>query len=65
MVAWLQGRVPQELSEFQLPDSHLGRLVARAYQEQTDIGWNFVFRGFLSQSWKDAQEVYLAQEHAK
>ena len=65
MVAWLQGRVPHELSEFQLPDSQLGRLVARAYQEQTDIGWNFVFRGFLSQSWDDAQEFYLAQEHAK
>ena len=51
-----------EVADLELPGTPLGLLVARAYKEQTKIGWNLAFRGFLSQSWKAAQELHMAHE---
>ena len=65
MMAWVQGKGTPALSEFHLPDSTLGRLVACAYQEQSEIGWNLAFRGFFSHSWRAAQEIYLAHESSR
>ena len=61
LLNWAKGIVPLEVKKFELPDSPLGLLVARAYTEQTKIGWNMAFRGFLSQSWNAAQELHVAQ----
>ena len=62
LLYWVKGNVPLEIADFALPDSPLGLLVARAYTEQSLIGWNMAFRGFLSQSWKTAQELHFSQD---
>ena len=62
LLNWAKGNAPVEVAHFELPDTQLGILVARAYTEQTKIGWNMAFRGFISQLWKAAQELHLAQD---
>jgi hypothetical protein len=55
--AWIRGRViPDAVEELKLPNSTPGKLVHRAYVEQTSLGWNLLFRGFWSISWRKAQE---------
>jgi ribonuclease HI len=54
--AWIEGRVIPDVEELKLPDSALGKLVHKAYVEQTSLGWNLLFRGFWSISWRKAQE---------
>ena len=63
MQCWLNEQALPLVSELNLPDSPLGRMVSQAYTEQAAIGWNMFFRGFISQSWKDAQGIHFA--HAK
>jgi hypothetical protein len=38
----------------------LGDLISRAYIEQTSLGWNVLFCGFWSISWRHAQEYKFA-----
>jgi ribonuclease HI len=54
--AWIEGGATPDVAELHLPDSTLGRLVHQAYVEQTSLGWNLLFRGFWSISWRKAQE---------
>jgi hypothetical protein len=35
-------------------------LTERAYHEQCDLGWNVLFRGFWTKSWRQAQEEEFA-----
>jgi hypothetical protein len=55
-VAWIEGSPPPDVDTLQLPTSRLGELVRQAYAEQTSLGWNLLFRGFWSLSWRKAQE---------
>ena len=61
MLCWMKGRIPPDVSAFHLPATPLGRMVARAYIQQGNIGWNMAFRGFLTHSWKSAQAIHSAQ----
>lgn len=54
--AWIEGTLPPDVESLNLPDNAIGRLTARAYEEQTNLGWNVLFRGFWSHSWRLAQE---------
>ena len=50
-LAWVEGTATP------LVDSlTLGELIHHAYQEQSSLGWNVLFRGFWSSSWRLAQE---------
>jgi hypothetical protein len=54
--AWIEGRAIPDVETLHLPDSDLGKLVHKAYDEQTSLGWNLLFRGFWTISWRKAQE---------
>jgi hypothetical protein len=54
--AWIEGNPPPNVETLNLPDSPLGQLVHKAYVEQTSLGWNLLFRGFWTTSWRTAQE---------
>jgi len=61
-LAWIEGRDIPPVESLQLPDSDVGRLTGKAYVEQTQLGWNVLFRGFWTVSWREAQEsVYEAR----
>jgi hypothetical protein len=55
-LAWIEGQAIPDVEALNLPDSTLGKLVHKAYVEQTSLGWNLLFRGFWSISWRTAQE---------
>jgi hypothetical protein len=55
-LAWIDGNPTPAVGTLHLPDSPLGQLVHRAYVEQTSLGWNLLFRGFWTISWRTAQE---------
>ena len=60
--AWIEGRDIPPVESLQLPDTDVGRLTGKAYVEQTQLGWNVLFRGFWTVSWREAQEsVYEAR----
>ena len=54
--AWIRGEEIPDVAVLNLPDSTMGRLVHQAYVEQTSLGWNLLFRGFWTISWRKAQE---------
>ena len=56
-MAWIKGTPPPAVESLALPDSALGRLVALAYIEQTSLGWNVLFRGFWTKTWRAAQDL--------
>jgi hypothetical protein len=55
-LAWIDGNPAPAVGTLHLPDSPLGHLVHKAYVEQTSLGWNLLFRGFWTISWRTAQE---------
>lgn len=60
--AWIEGTDIPSVESLLLPDTEVGRLTAKAYVEQTQLGWNVLFRGFWTVSWRAAQEaVYRAR----
>ena len=59
--AWIEGRAIPDVASVHLPDSLMGELVHTAYVEQTSLGWNLLFRGFWSISWRKAQEYEFSQ----
>jgi hypothetical protein len=54
--AWIEGNPTPDVETLNLPDSLLGQLVHKAYVEQTSLGWNLLFRGFWTISWRTAQD---------
>ena len=54
--AWAEGNEIPSVLSLHLPDTVLGRLIARAYVDQTSLGWHVLFRGFWANSWRHAQE---------
>ena len=55
-LAWIEQRDPPLASELDLPDNAVGDITRRAYTEQSSLGWNVLFRGFWTNSWRLAQE---------
>jgi hypothetical protein len=55
-LARIDGNPAPAVEMLHLPDTPLGRLVLRAYVEQTSLGWNLLFRGFWTISWRIGQE---------
>jgi hypothetical protein len=55
-LAWIDGNPAPVVGTLHLPDSPLGKLVDKAYVEQTSLGWNLLFRGFWTISWRTAQK---------
>jgi hypothetical protein len=55
-LAWIDGNPAPEIGTLHLPKTPLGQLVHKAYVEQTSLGWNLLFRGFWTISWRTAQE---------
>jgi hypothetical protein len=64
-LAWIQQREPPSVESLHLPETPLGDLISRAYIEQTTLGWNVLFRGFWSRSWRRAQEYEFAASPGK
>ena len=60
-LAWVEGRDIPSLESLDLPDTAIGRLTARAFTDQTSLGWNVLFRGFWASSWRLAQEEQFSQ----
>ena len=56
-LAWVEGRQCPHVDTLMLPKTMLGRMVAWAYQEQSALGWNVLFRGFWTTTWIQAQEL--------
>ena len=50
--AWLLQVPIPPVKSLDLPDTQVGKLVEKAYHEQGLIGWNLLFRGFWSRSWR-------------
>jgi hypothetical protein len=59
ILSWLDGSAQPSLESLNLPDTEAGRWTARAYSEQSALGWNVFFRGFWSTSWRFAQDAYF------
>jgi hypothetical protein len=55
-LAWIDGNPAPAVGTLHLPKTPLGQLVHKAYVEQTSLGWNLLFRGFWTISWRTAQE---------
>jgi hypothetical protein len=55
-LAWIDGNPAPAVGMLHLSDSPLGQFVYRAYVEQISLGWNLLFRGFWTISWRTAQE---------
>ena len=55
-LAWVEGTATPLVDSLSLPEGPLGDLIHHAYQEQSSLGWNVLFRGFWSSSWRLAQE---------
>jgi hypothetical protein len=60
-MAWIEGLEAPPVEFLNLPDDRIGRLVGKAYSDQSVLGWNVLFRGFWATSWRVAQEaVFLS-----
>ena len=59
--AWLSQVSIPSVQSLDLPDTQVGKFVEKAYHEQGLIGWNLLFRGFWSKSWRLAQETALIE----
>jgi hypothetical protein len=57
LAAWIEGRPCPITDTLLLPDTELGQLIEQAYQEQSGLGWNALFRGFWTDKWRQAQEL--------
>jgi ribonuclease HI/exonuclease III len=55
-LAWIEGQPIPDADTLMLPNTMLGRLIRQAYQEQSELGWNVLFRGFWTTTWRLAQE---------
>ena len=58
-LAWVEGQQCPHVNTLLLPETQLGRMVARAFQEQSALGWNVLFRGFWTTTWRQAQELSI------
>ena len=58
-LAWIEQRDPPTVEILRLPNNALGKLIRQAYNEQSALGWNVLFRGFWSKSWRQAQEQHF------
>ena len=58
-LAWIEGQPIPHVDTLLLPDNMTGRLIKQAYREQNALGWNILFRGFWTKSWRQAQEEEL------
>ena len=56
-LAWIEGREIPSVENLALPDNALGRTVAQAYSELSRLGWNVLFRGFWTSTWRRAQDI--------
>jgi hypothetical protein len=63
--AWIEQREPPNVDALDIPDNRLGSLVRKAYNEQTALGWNSLFRGFWGMLWRLAQEEQLRMYHSR
>lgn len=48
---------------FRLPQTAVRRILRRAVNEQTEIGWSHLLKGGMSKHWRRAQEMYYAERH--
>ena len=55
-LAWIEQREPPSVEALDLPVNAMGDMIRQAYCEQSSLGWNVLFRGFWSNSWRLAQE---------
>jgi hypothetical protein len=55
-LAWIEGQTIPHVDTLLLPDNMMGRLIKQAYCEHGSLGWNVLFRGFWTKSWRQAQE---------
>ena len=55
-LAWIEGQPTPHVDSLLLPDNTMGQLIHKAYCEQEALGWNVLFRGFWTKSWRLAQE---------
>jgi hypothetical protein len=60
-LAWIEGREIPDVEGLRLPNSHMGKLIQKAYVDQTSLGWNLHFRGFWAISWRQAQDYEFSQ----
>jgi ribonuclease HI len=59
--AWIEGREIPDVEGLNLPNSPMGKLIHKAYVDQTSLGWNLLFRGFWAISWRQAQDYEFSQ----
>jgi hypothetical protein len=59
-LVWIDGNPAPAAGTLHLPKTPSGQLVHQAYAEQTSLGWNLLFRGFWTFSWRTAQEYELS-----
>ena len=64
-MAWIEQRDPPPVESLDLPDNRMGILIRQAYTEQTSLGWNVLFRGFWSSSWRLAQEEQFRTQRSR
>jgi hypothetical protein len=64
-IAWIEGKDPPAVETLDLPESHLGNLIRKAYVEQTSLGWNVLCRGFWVTKWRDAQEEQFSMYRSR
>ena len=65
-LAWVEGNETPSVLSLDLPDTVMGQRIARAYVDQTSLGWNALFRGFWATEWRHAQDyqftLYTSRE---
>jgi ribonuclease HI len=64
-LAWAQQREPPAAESLVLPENQVGELIQKAYDEQNSLGWNILFRGFWSSSWRLAQEEQFRMHQSR
>jgi hypothetical protein len=64
-ITWVEGRTTPDVNTLDLPASPLGDLIRKAYKEQTSLGWNVLFRGFWTTTWRIAQEAQFSMYQSR
>ncbi len=64
-LAWVTGQPVPSIEDLHLPQSEIGRLTSIAFYEQSQLGWNTLFRGFIPKSWRLAQEAQFLLYHIR
>jgi hypothetical protein len=64
-IAWVEGRITPDVDTLDLSVSPLGDLIRKAYVEQTSLGWNVLFRGFWTTTWRLAQEEQFSMYRSR